>query len=291
MTGTFIVLDLISTINLLVLKNISQISRFFIFILTLAVFSSCSDDGGSDGPPDVPVDRPRTSEDVIADYNNLTINEGVNDLQLESLADDVFWNFRLIVPEGATESNKRPLVLRLHGAAKSGSADAHKSTECLVEPAFEGKDVFILSPNSNGLDWYTQFNMVQVQALLDLVTSDQNIDTDRIVIRGYSDGGNGSWFFAQHFSNLFKAAIPMASSYPSPDNTGYAHKFDIPLYVIHGSDDDLFPVEDTEMYVNAAIDAGSEIEFEVAEGLIHTAPCDYVSHLKEAVAWLEEEVW
>lgn len=263
-------------------------------LLLSLVFSmlSCGGGGddGPDNPPDPP-DLPRSAQDVIDDFNNLTINIGTNDLVLESLVEGVFWNFRLIVPEGATAANKRPLVLRLHGAAQANSATAHQSTACLVEPGFEGKDVFILSPNSNGDLWYEQNNIVQVLALLDLTTSNLNVDSDKVVITGYSDGGNGSWFFAQYYETLFSAAIPMATSYDTASSSGAINKINVPLYVIHGSEDDLFPLETTQAFVDESIAAGSDITFVVADGLVHNEPCTYLDEFKEAVSWLETEVW
>ncbi|MEL4455852.1 dienelactone hydrolase family protein [Lutimonas vermicola] len=257
-------------------------------LLLSLVFLMLSCGGGGDDGPDNPPDRPRSAQDVIDDFNNLTINIGTNDLVLESLVEGVFWNFRLIVPEGATAANKRPLVLRLHGAAQANSPTAHQSTACLVEPGFEGKDVFILSPNSNGALWETQANIQQILALLDLTTSNLNVDSDKVVITGYSDGGNGSWFFAQFYSNLFAASIPMATSYDTFKNPG---KINIPLYVIHGSEDDLFPLEMTQAFVEESIAAGSDITFVVADGLVHNEPCTYLDEFKEAVSWLETEVW
>ena len=263
-----------------------------LFISFIFILLSCGggDDDISPGPGPDPI-LPRTSEDVINDFNNLTINVGINDLELESVVEGVFWKFRLIVPAGATADNKRPMVLRLHGAAQAGGETAHQSTACLVEPAFEGKDVFILSPNSNGALWYEQSNQVQVLALLDLTTSKFNIDEDKMVVTGYSDGGNGSWFYAQYYENLVTAAIPMASSYNSSNSSGEVNKINVPLYVIHGSEDDLFPIDITKGFVDESVEAGSDITFVVADGLVHNDPCAYLDYMKDAVEWLENDVW
>ena len=268
---------------------IRPILLFTVFFLSI----SCggSDDGPDPDPIPDPVPDPRTSQDVIDDFNALTINVGTNDLQLESIVEGVFWNFRIIVPEGASSSNPRPLVVRLHGAAQSGSATAHQSTECLVEPAFEGKDVFILSPNSNGVLWYEQANIVQILALRDLVVTNLNVDPTKVVMTGYSDGGNGSWFYSQFYPDLISAAIPMATSYNTKRSNGDLIKIDVPLYVIHGSEDDLFPLDITQGFVDESIGAGSDITFVVADGLVHNEPCTYVDELKKAVVWLETEVW
>lgn len=265
------------------LRNPWLISCLFLVLI------SCG--GDEDGPEPPPPSLPRTAQDVIDDFNDLTINVGINDLKLESLVEGVYWNFRIIVPEGATSSNLRPLVIRLHGAAQSGAATAHQGTSCLVEPAFEGKDVFILSPNSSGLLWTESPNIFQIQALEELVTGRFNIDQDKIVMTGYSDGGNGSWFFSQYFEDMISAAIPMATSYFVKDGNGQVVKINVPLYIIHGSDDDLFPLEDTQAYVEEHIAAGTDATFVVAEGLVHNEPCTYEAELKKAVDWLYSNVW
>ena len=256
-------------------------------ILISIILISC---GGSDDPAPEPTPTPRTAEDVREDFRNFTFNVGVNDLTLESIVEGVFWKFRVIVPEGASSSNIMPLVMRLHGGARGNNPDAHKSTDCLVVPGFEDLDAYIISPNSNGLFWYDEPNLVQVLALLDLATENLHIDANKVVAMGYSDGGNGSWFFAQYYSNLFSAAIPLATSY-STENTSGISAIDTPLYVIHGSDDTLFPLDITQGFVDASIDVGSDIEFIIADGLGHLDVCDYVPYLKDAVEWLETEIW
>lgn len=273
------------------MKKIIPNAKSFLFLILLLSFISCGgDDDGPDPDPD-PQPVARTLQDIIDDFNDLTINVGTNDLQLETIVEGVFWNFRIIVPEGATSSNLRPLVVRLHGAAQSGSATAHQSTACLVEPAFAGKDVFILSPNSGGLLWSERPNTDQIQILLQLTNNRFNTDIDKVVMTGYSDGGTGSWFYAQYAENLITAAIPMASSYFVKDGNDEVVKINVPLYVIHGSDDELFPVEITEAYVDEHIAAGTDARFVVADGLVHVDPCAYEAELKKAVDWLYTEVW
>lgn len=272
------------------MKNINSHMKFaFILSVVFLLFSCGGED--DDGPGGEIPNPPRTAADVIDDFNELDIEVGINDLELESLVEGVFWDFRIIVPEAASSTNKRPLVVSLHGAANATAPTAHKSTACLVEPAFEGMDVFILSPNSHAQDWYHENNQVQILALVDLMTSNMDIDESKTVFTGYSDGGNGSWFYAQYYESLVAAAIPMASSYDSKNGTSDAHKFNVPLYVIHGSADEWFPLAETEGFVNDAVAAGSDIKFVIAEDLIHTEPCEYVDYLKDAASWLESEVW
>jgi len=267
----------------------------FLFFLLLINLVGCNNDNPNltdQQLDDNETNMPRTAEDVKTDFANIDFKPGINDISLESTTEDFYWNFRVIVPENASNANKKPLIFSLHGGAQNISPDIHKNTDCLISPGLDGIiDAFIVSPNSNGELWYEQNNLIQILALYDLITTNLPIDLDKIAITGFSDGGNGSWFFSQFYSNLFSAAIPMATSYDTTKSNGNIEPIGIPLYVIHGNDDTLFSIETTEGFVNASIDAGSNITFIIATGLGHYQPCDYVTYLRDAAAWLVSDVW
>lgn len=257
---------------------------FIIWLIIASVFISCSTDGDNE------VERARTAEDVVLDFQNLNLQPGINDINLESLVNGVFWNFRVIIPENAAENNKRPLVIDLHGAS-GGNANAHKNTDCYVEKGVQALNAFIISPNAGFDQWYDQSNQQLILALVDLASSYWHVNPNKRMITGYSNGGNGSWFFADYYPELFSVAVPIASSYDPERSTGEVPRISVPMYVIHGENDELFPVEQTETFVNKSIAAGSSIEFVVAPGLTHLDVCDYESYLEEASAWILSEIW
>lgn len=252
------------------------------------VWVSCSTDSAIDAT--VVQIEPRTVEDITADFLSLDIQPGVNDVSLESIEGGIFWNFRVIAPAGASENNRRPLVMALHGAS-GGSATAHQNTSCYVEPGLASLDAFIISPNAGRGEWYDGFNQFQVTALTDLARKHWFVDTEKVLVMGYSNGGNASWLFADLFPQYFTASIAMASSYDPERADGSVPAFAIPLYVIHSNSDELFPIAQTEIFVNKAVNAGSVVEFAVVDGLSHYAPCGYVSALQEAVNWVVNNVW
>ncbi|GAB4511389.1 MAG: hypothetical protein Tsb004_15760 [Allomuricauda sp.] len=260
---------------------------FFKIALILLLIHGCSTDGIEDGTsPDT-----RTEADVRTDFANLQIDPGINDLRLESITKGVYWNFQLVVPENASDNNRRPLLVHLHGGASNVIPDAHKSTDCILHSGFENLNAYVVSPNSNGELWFSPSNQVQVLALLDLISSTLSVDSDKVAITGFSDGGNGSWFYAQFYGQLFSAALPIATSYNTESNTGEVDPIGVPLYVIHGSEDQLFPLETTEGFVAESIASGSNIEFVVAQGLDHYSSCDmYTPYLMDAADWLAN-IW
>lgn len=257
-------------------------STFYFFFAILLIGSACNSDETPDPAP------ARTFADVEADFQALDLSPGVLDASLEML-NGLFYNFRLISPTRAAGEN-RPMVLTLHGAS-AGNADAHKNTACYAEPGLESLNAFILSPNG-GIDlWYDNSNQEQIAILMSLALKFWPIDPAKVAVTGYSNGGNGSWFFGEYQSNILSAAIPMASSYSvyQPDST--VRKMDIPMYVIHGENDELFPLAETQAWVEATVGEGSDITFVVAPELGHYTPCEYVPYLQEAAIWLKETVW
>ena len=264
-------------------NHFTKINYLFLLIL---LFTSC-------GPNETGIEEtgPRTADDVRKDFENLTITPGINDITLETTTENVFWKFRIVAPDNASSTNKRPLILSLHGGARNVLPDAHKSSSCILSSGFDAFDAYVISPNSNGQLWFDQSNQAQVLALVDLASSYLHIDTTKIGITGFSDGGNGSWFFTQFFPSIFSAGIPIATSYNTADGNGIVNKIDVPLYVIHGSDDELFPIATTETFVNASIAAGSDIEFITASGLSHFSSCsEYLTYLQDAADWLDT-IW
>lgn len=230
----------------------------------------------------------RTFADVERDFSALDLTPGIHDVELEMLGGDIY-KFRVIAPVRAA-GEKRPLVMALHGAS-AGNPEAYKVTACYVEPGLASLNAYIISPyGGNGL-WYEPYFDQEVMTLLNLAKQYWPVEVNKTAVTGYSNGGNGSWYFADTQPSSFSAAIPMASSYNILNPNGSGRKVNIPLYVIHGQNDELFPVAQTQSWVQASQAAGSNITWVVAPGLGHYVPCNYTPYLQQAANWLKNTVW
>lgn len=258
---------------------------FSLIAFLIFAFSGCSSSDDS-SPNPAPV---RTFVDLQQEFSEINFATGNNDVSIRSLHNTTY-NFRVILPDIDMTNNKRPLIITLHGAS-GDNPDAHKSTACFAEPGFEALNAIIISPNGGTLLWHELYNQQMVLSLVDLASRYLPVDTSKIVVNGYSNGGNGAWFFAETKPEFFSAGIPMASSYNTYSTSGAPRKIDVPLYVIHGENDELFPLEQTQEWVTATRDAGTDVTLEVAPGLSHNFPCEYVQQLKNAAAWLENDIW
>jgi predicted peptidase len=266
------------------MKIMKSIKLTLIYFFTAALLFNCSD-SGDDAPP-VPS---RTFADLQSDFSQINFSTGITDATLVGVNNE-FWEYRVIMPDVDFTNNNRPLIITLHGFS-GGDANAHKNTACYAEPGFAALDAIIISPNNRGLQWFDTYNQAQVNALVELASEYLPVDTSKIVVNGYSDGGNGAWWYSETQPNVFAAGIPMASAYGSYNPDGSARVIQTPTYVIHGENDELFPLQNTIDWVDATTLAGSNSTLVVAAGLTHIEPCEYVSYLQEASSWLVNDIW
>jgi len=234
--------------------------------------------------------RSRTYADIQNDFNKLTFSTGINDVTLMGF-DNAVWQFRVIMPDvNGANNNRRPLIMTLHDTS-GGAVNAHENTACYAEPGFAALDAIIISPNNSGLQWVTPYNQRQILALADLASAYLPVDTNKIVVTGYGDGGNGAWFYSENYAHIFSAGIPMASGYGSYNSDDTARVVPTLTYAIHGELDDTFPLEDAQIWVTATSTSGSNTTLVIAAGLTHTEPCNYTSYLQDAAVWLTDAIW
>lgn len=191
------------------LKTIRTLYFPIVVFASILVFGCGSDDSsnGEEIPPK------RTFENVEKDFSELVVTKGISDFTLE-VPSGLSWNFRVIAPD-VSDGTKKPFFVNLHGAA-GGDPNAHKATLCYVDPSLEKIEAFVISPNGGTSLWQEPINQSQVVGLVTLAIKYWDIDPTKVVILGYSNGGTGSWFFAEARPELFSAGIPWPARTAQP---------------------------------------------------------------------------
>jgi predicted peptidase len=195
--------------------------------------------------------------------------------------------YTIAIPAGYTGDRPVPLVLALHYGGHGMPYYGRDFLTGLVEPALRDLGAIIVAPDCTGSDW-TQSNSEQdILDLLAHVETAYSVDTNRTLITGYSMGGIGTWYLAARHQERFAAALPMAATPPS---SAIDAAWDIPLYVIHGSRDELFPLAVTETAVAQIEAKGVSVKLVVMNDVSHYETHRFVEPLREAVSWVQE-VW
>lgn len=243
---------------------------FAVCIVTILIFA-CSKNSDSQGT--VP---------SVSEVQKLIATTGEHNGTMV-LPDDSEWKYRISVPN-IPSGTKVPLLLNLHWSGEFNSYI--ESMRCLVEPAFKDSGYIIFSPRIGfGENWTSDVNRNRVLTFLDLAKIHWPIDPNKIAVTGYSLGGTGCWNYAKNHEDYFSAAIPMAGAYFGDT------KINIPMTVIHGTEDELYDYDLAVGVINDNISRGSDISLITAEGLSHQQACLYNTYLETAAEWLENDVW
>jgi len=185
--------------------------------------------------------------------------------------------YRLCLPDFYDPQQKYPLVLALHGAGERGTdnqihINVHRMATSWADSANQKKHpCFVVAPQCPednrwvDNDWSegefrmsdipTSNEMLTVVDLLDSLTKEFSVDTNRFYITGLSMGGYGTWDMITRYPNMFAAAIPMSGG---GDSTRVERIKHIPIWAFHGEKDSTVPVEGSRSMISALERQGLE---------------------------------
>ena len=174
--------------------------------------------------------------------------------------------YGILVPRDYDPSEPAPLVLALHPGGSPGPGYGTQFLRTVVGPALRDWGAIIVSPDVPDRRWTNDTSERGVMALLDDVMKRYSIDSDRVLITGFSMGGAGTWYLATRHPDLFKAAIPMAAR---SDQAAAAEVGNMPVFIIHARDDEVVPFGPAEALANEMQARGQTVSFLPLEGVGH----------------------
>ena len=170
------------------------------------------------------------------------------------------------IPRDYDPAEPVPLVLALHPGGSTGAYYGTQFLRGVVGPALQDWGAVIVAPDVPARRWANETSERGVLALLDDVIDRYAIDTERILVTGFSLGGRGTWYMASRHPDLFAAAIPMAARSDSEDA---ALVGDMPVFIIHARDDEVVPFGPAEQLAREMKDRGQTVSFMALDGVGH----------------------
>jgi predicted peptidase len=195
-------------------------------------------------------------------------------------------NYTLEIPDGYDGQSPVPLVLVLH-YGYDGPRPAPYTGRAMIDafrPGLSGLKAILLAPDAVGGRWTDAPNEKAAVWLTKSVQQSYAIDPKRILITGFSLGGEGAWFIGSRHPGLFTGAIPVAAPIPR----GMAD-WTMPVYVIHSDKDQVVSYGEAKKHANAIQGKGGKSAFRAANDLSHYDTSAYAPYVGDAVQWLETE--
>ena len=171
-------------------------------------------------------------------------------------------NYLLFLPEtyGADKEKRWPLILFLHGAGERGTDVWKVATHGPPKNVTDHPDFafIVVSPQCPMDQTWSKDTLL---ALLDEITSNYAVDTNRVYLTGLSMGGYGTWDLGICHPEKFAAIAPICgggdliSVLLASRERAPALK-SLGIWAFHGAKDPVVPVEESKRMVEAVKRAG-----------------------------------
>jgi hypothetical protein len=161
----------------------------------------------------------------------------------------------------ASNSNKYPLVIFLHGVGERGATSTNPATlestiysvDNLGPPKY-AKDGYqfpfiLISPQLKNC--YGSWPMWYVMEVINWAKNTLRVDEKRIHITGLSLGGGAAWSAIQDYPKLFASAAPVCGSGNSTSKACGIAAENLAVWAFHGDADTTVPLSRTTSMVNA----------------------------------------
>jgi phospholipase/carboxylesterase len=191
--------------------------------------------------------------------------------------------FSLYVPEYYAPDRTWPLVMALHGGSGNGRSflwswlrDARSRGAILVAPTATGNTWALMGEDTD---------TPNLMRILESVRARWNIDPERMLLTGMSDGGTFCYVTGFDGASPFTHLAPVSATFhPLLAEMADADRLrGLPIHIVHGRLDWMFPVQVARQTSQALSAAGANVTYREIDDLSHCYPREINA---EILQWL-----
>ncbi len=191
--------------------------------------------------------------------------------------------FSLYIPEYYQPEQPLPLVVALHG----GSGHGRSFLWTWLSDA-RSRGAILVTPTSRGDTWSLQepdLDTANLHAIVEHVTGLWSVDSQRILLTGMSDGGTFSLLAGLRDDSPFTHLAPLSGTFHPLllEGASAARLRALPVYLVHGALDWMFPVAVARLARDTLTAAGARVTYRELQDLSHTYPRE---ENEEILQWL-----
>lgn len=176
--------------------------------------------------------------------------------------------YHLNVPESYDPALEYKLRFELHGGI-GGRENNRPGGRGRGQTRLEGEEQIYVMPYA-WLDspWWDDSQVENIRNILDLVKREYNINENRVVLGGISDGATGTWYIAMRENTRFAAFysfigyLMVLGNSTIADGTSFMQNLsNKSWFVINGARDRLYPTSRVTPFINYLQNSGLNIEY------------------------------
>jgi hypothetical protein len=161
------------------------------------------------------------------------------------------FNYWLVIPGTYDPAKKYQVRFQLHGGVMR--EDSSLRGDGTVRLAGD-EQIYILPAGWKDAPWWSDMQVGGLRAILEDVKREYNVDENRVVVAGVSDGGTGAYYIAMRDTTPYASFLPLNGYVlvlrsPELDIRGDLFLNNLrnkPLFLVNGGRDPLYPIDIVE---------------------------------------------
>jgi len=176
--------------------------------------------------------------------------------------------YTLDVPENYDPSRAYQVRMQLHGGV--GRIEQNTAPRSGAGGRLAGAEQIYVMPYAwRDAPWWSRRQTANLHTILDLVKRTYNVDENRVVLSGVSDGGSGAYFIAMRDTTPFASFLPLNGFVMVLRNEIAEREGDLfpnnllnkPFFIVNGGRDPLYPASVVEPYIEHFRKSGVDLEY------------------------------
>jgi hypothetical protein len=175
--------------------------------------------------------------------------------------------YALNIPPGYDPARRYQVRFQLHGGI--GGRQDNKPRGTGEIGALAGvEQIYVIPYAWNEAPWWGEDQVLNLETIVDALKRTYNVDENRIVLAGVSDGGTGAYYIAMRETTRYATILPLnafimvLSNDDIDDGRIFPNNLrNKPLLVINGGQDPLYPIVAVEPFTKHLMSSGVTIAY------------------------------
>ena len=200
--------------------------------------------------------------------------EGVVQLSNHT-ADGIEHNYAVTVPAAYDPAKRYQVRFQLHGGVGGRTDNKPRGNGQIGTLSGSGSgegagaEQFYVIPYAwNDEPWWSDDQVQNLRAIVDDLKRRYNVDENRVVVAGVSDGGTGAYFVAMRDTTPYASFLPLngyimvLANGEIDDGRNFPNNIrNKPLFAVNGGKDRLYPISIVEPYTRHLMKNGVQIDY------------------------------
>jgi len=184
------------------------------------------------------------------------------------------FNYWLVIPETYDPTRKYQVRFQLHGGVMREDSTLRGDGSVRLSGA---EQIYVMPAGWSEAPWWSDQQAGALRAILEDVKREYNVDENRVVVSGVSDGGTGAFFIAMRDTTPYASFLPLNGYVLVLTSLELAIRGDLflnnlrnkPLYIVNGGRDPLYPMATVEPSIAHLNQGGVPIVYRPQENAGH----------------------